>query len=75
VRREQGTDNGRHPGGAPGGQSGGLIQGGQSRALLTAADGLSNPTAVEVQDQTVYVCDGAVAGGTDPNLLTARIDE
>jgi hypothetical protein len=51
-----------------------LIQDGQAHPLLTAADGLSNPTSVEVHGDTVYVGSGAVAGGGDPNLLIAHID-
>jgi hypothetical protein len=51
-----------------------LIQDGQVHPLLTAADGLSNPTSVAVQRGTVYVGSGAVAGGGDPNLLIAHID-
>jgi len=51
-----------------------LIQDGQAHAVLTGADGLSNPTSVAVQRDTVYVGDGAVAGGGDPNLLIAHID-
>jgi hypothetical protein len=51
-----------------------LIQDGQAHPVLTAADGLSNPTCVEVRRGTVYVGSGAVAGGRDPNLLIARID-
>jgi sugar lactone lactonase YvrE len=51
-----------------------LIQDGRARAVLTGADGLSNPTSVAVQRGTVYVGDGAIAGGGDPNLLIARID-
>lgn len=47
---------------------------GTIRPLLTAADGLSGTTAVDVRGGTVYVCDGAVITHTDPNLLTAHID-
>ncbi|HEV3359775.1 MAG TPA: hypothetical protein VG247_23435 [Pseudonocardiaceae bacterium] len=47
---------------------------GQIRTLLTAADGLSGTTAVEVSGDTLYVCDGAVLTHTDPNLLIAHID-
>jgi sugar lactone lactonase YvrE len=51
-----------------------LIQNGQAHPLLTGADGLSNPTSLAVQRDTLYVGDGAVAGGGDPNLLIAHID-
>ncbi|MFJ9782682.1 hypothetical protein ACIRSS_24090 [Amycolatopsis sp. NPDC101161] len=47
---------------------------GRVRTLLTAADGLSGPTAVKVSNGTVYVCDGAVLSHIDPNLLVAHID-
>jgi hypothetical protein len=47
---------------------------GKVRTLLTAADGLSGTTAVEVWRGTLYVCDGAVITHNDPNLLTAHID-
>jgi hypothetical protein len=51
-----------------------LIHDGQMRALLTAADGLSSPTSVAVQDDTLYVGSAAVVTGKDPNLLVAHID-
>ncbi|MGW4527571.1 hypothetical protein [Amycolatopsis sp. NPDC004378] len=47
---------------------------GRVRTLLTAADGLSGPTAVKVRNGTLYVCDGAVLSHLDPNLLVAHID-
>jgi hypothetical protein len=46
------------------------IDGSQVTTVLTAADGLSNPTAVAVRGRTVYVTDGAYFTGHDPNLLT-----
>jgi hypothetical protein len=51
------------------------IQNGQTRVLLTAADGLSSPTSVEIRDETLYVGDSAVVTGRDPNLLVAHIDD
>lgn len=44
---------------------------GTDTIALTAADGLSNPTAVAVRGDTVYVTSAAYITGTDPNLLTA----
>lgn len=41
--------------------------------LLTAADGLDDPTSVAVRGHTVYVADGAYFAGHDPNLLITRI--
>ncbi|AUG82156.1 hypothetical protein CFP65_7585 [Kitasatospora sp. MMS16-BH015] len=45
---------------------------GSHTIVLTAADGLTNPTSVAVRGGTVYVTDAAY-GGTDPNLLTAHL--
>lgn len=42
--------------------------------VLTAADGLSNPTSVAVRGSTVFVPSAAYLTGTDPNLLGARLD-
>jgi sugar lactone lactonase YvrE len=42
------------------------------RTILSTSDGLANPTAVAVRDDTVYVTDGAYFGGT-PNLLQATL--
>jgi streptogramin lyase len=50
------------------------IQDGHTRVLLTAADGLSSPTALAVHDDTLYVSDAAILTGKDPNLLIAHID-
>ncbi|MEU0052202.1 hypothetical protein [Streptomyces sp. NPDC006309] len=41
--------------------------------VLTAQDGLSNPTAVAVRGRTVYVPSGAYVTRRDPNLLLARL--
>jgi sugar lactone lactonase YvrE len=45
---------------------------GRVTTVLTAADGLSNPTAVAVRGRTVYVTDGAYFTGRDPNVLLAK---
>ncbi len=41
--------------------------------VLTAADGLSGPSAVAVRDRAVYVTSPAYFTGVDPNLLLARL--
>ncbi|MER5641476.1 hypothetical protein ABT095_31600 [Kitasatospora sp. NPDC002227] len=46
---------------------------GTHTVVLTAADGLQNPTSVAVRGSTVYVTSAAY-GGTDPALITARLD-
>ncbi|PZF93081.1 hypothetical protein C1I93_18470 [Micromonospora endophytica] len=46
---------------------------GRSTTLLTAADGLQNPTAVAVRGGTVYVTSAAYLTGTDPNLIVAAL--
>ena len=48
-----------------------ITPGGASRAVLTAADGLSGPSSVAVSGRTVYVTSAAYATGVDPNLLMA----
>lgn len=47
--------------------------GGTPRTLLTEKDGLSNPTAVAVRGDTIYVTSAAYVTQRDPNLLTARL--
>lgn len=42
------------------------------RTILSTSDGLANPTAVAVRDDTLYVTDGAYFGGS-PNLLQATL--
>jgi len=39
--------------------------------VLTAADGLSNPTSIALRGNRVYVPSAALFTGADPNLLTA----
>ncbi|MBQ0989616.1 hypothetical protein KBX08_05870 [Micromonospora sp. H61] len=46
---------------------------GRSRTLMTAADGLQNPTSVAVRGRTVYVLSAAYATGVDPNLVLATL--
>ncbi|WUH92924.1 hypothetical protein OG900_24305 [Streptomyces sp. NBC_00433] len=46
---------------------------GSHTTVLSAADGLQNPTAVAVRGSTVYVPSAAYTTKQDPNLLTARI--
>lgn len=41
--------------------------------VLTAADGLSNPTSVAIRGNTVYIASGAYFTRTDPNLLAATL--
>ncbi|MFC4070190.1 hypothetical protein [Actinoplanes subglobosus] len=41
--------------------------------VLTAADGLSNPTAVLVRGDRIYVTSAAYTTQRDPNLLVARL--
>jgi hypothetical protein len=41
--------------------------------VLTAADGLQNPTSIAVRRDTVYVNDAAYLTGSDPNLLIAHL--
>ncbi|MET8767219.1 hypothetical protein [Streptomyces sp. NPDC004658] len=51
-----------------------LVRGdGSHSVVLTAADGLSNPTAVAVRGDRVYVTNAAYFTGADPNLLGARL--
>lgn len=46
---------------------------GRSRTLLTAADGLQNPTSVAVRGRTAYVLSAAYTTGVDPNLTLATL--
>ena len=41
--------------------------------VLTAQDGLSNPSSVAVRGTTVYVTNAVFLTLRDPNLLTARL--
>ncbi|MFI9643006.1 hypothetical protein ACIG87_23630 [Micromonospora sp. NPDC051925] len=46
---------------------------GHTRTLLTAADGLQNPTSVAVAGHTVLVASAAYTTSTDPNLIVATL--
>ncbi|WP_369188069.1 hypothetical protein [Streptomyces sp. R08] len=46
---------------------------GRHTTVLTAADGLRNPTAIEVRGDTFYVLDAAYVTAEDPNLLVAGL--
>lgn len=46
---------------------------GTHRIVLTAANGLSNPTSVAVRGTTIYVPSAAYFTQKDPNLLLARL--
>jgi hypothetical protein len=47
---------------------------GTHSVVLTAADGLRNPTSIAVRGTTVYVLSAAYLTAEDPNLLLARLD-
>ncbi|MFF2045450.1 hypothetical protein ACFVVX_34035 [Kitasatospora sp. NPDC058170] len=47
---------------------------GSRHTVLTAADGLSNPTSVGICGDTVYVPSAAFFTLTDPNLLAAKLE-
>ncbi|MGW3635333.1 SMP-30/gluconolactonase/LRE family protein [Streptomyces sp. NPDC005122] len=46
---------------------------GSSSTVLTAADGLQNPTSVALRHGTLYVLSAAYTTATDPNLLLAPV--
>lgn len=46
---------------------------GTHQTVLTAADGLSNPTSVAVRGSTAYVASGAYFTRVDPNVLLVRL--
>lgn len=51
-----------------------LVQDDGSHSLvLTAADGLQNPTAIALRGRTVYVLSAAYLTAKDPNLILARL--
>ncbi|OXM61169.1 SMP-30/gluconolactonase/LRE family protein [Amycolatopsis vastitatis] len=47
---------------------------GSHSIVLTAADGLQNPTSVAVRGSTVYVFSAAYLTAKDPNLIVAHLD-
>ncbi|AUY54003.1 hypothetical protein [Streptomyces sp. CB01881] len=51
-----------------------IAEDGTRHTVLTQQDGLSNPTAVAVRGDTVYVPSAAFFTRTDPNLLLATLD-
>ena len=50
-----------------------LITDGVAETVLTAADGLSNPTSVLVDGRTIWVPSAAYLTQSNPNLLTAKL--
>ena len=48
--------------------------GGSQQTVLTAADGLSNPSAIAVRGGTVYVLSAAYLTQTDPNIMLATLN-
>ncbi|MFF2964039.1 hypothetical protein ACFVT1_35265 [Streptomyces sp. NPDC057963] len=48
--------------------------GGSHSIVLTAADGLQNPTSLAVRGGTVYIAGGAYFTNSDPNVLAAHIE-
>jgi sugar lactone lactonase YvrE len=46
---------------------------GKATTLLTASDGLQNPTSVAVRGRTLHVLSAAYTTATDPNLLLATL--
>jgi hypothetical protein len=46
---------------------------GVETTVLTAADGLQNPTSIVLRGGVAYVFDAAYVTHTDPNLLRARL--
>ena len=48
---------------------------GTAHVVLTAADGLSTPSAVAVRGRTVYVTSAAYFTGVDPSLLAAHLGQ
>ncbi|MEU8663103.1 SMP-30/gluconolactonase/LRE family protein [Actinoplanes philippinensis] len=51
----------------------GIDRAGRATTLLTAADGLQNPTSVAVRGSHAYVTSAAYLTGTDPNLIVASL--
>jgi hypothetical protein len=48
--------------------------GSRPQVVLTAVDGLSNPTHVQLRGDTIYVSNGAFSTRVDPNLLVGHLD-
>ena len=51
----------------------GIDRAGRSTTLLTAADGLQNPTSIAVRGKTAYVASAAYLTAQDPNLITVPL--
>ncbi|HWG27160.1 hypothetical protein [Actinospica sp.] len=49
------------------------VQTGTHAIVLTATDGLSNPTSVAIRGNTVYIASGAYLTRTNPNLLVGTL--
>jgi sugar lactone lactonase YvrE len=47
---------------------------GSQQTVLTAADGLSNPSSLAVRGGTVYVLSAAYLTQTDPNIMLANLN-
>jgi sugar lactone lactonase YvrE len=47
---------------------------GRERTVITAADGLSNPSSIAVRADTVYVLNAAYLTQNDPNVMLANLD-
>ncbi|GAA2571416.1 hypothetical protein GCM10010435_52140 [Winogradskya consettensis] len=52
-----------------------LVDHGHAQVLLTAADGLSNPTSVAVRGRTILVPSAAYVTQQDPNLVIGTLHE
>ncbi|MFD3804436.1 hypothetical protein ACFWTC_12570 [Streptomyces sp. NPDC058619] len=48
---------------------------GTHTTVLTAADGLQNPTSIALRGDTAYVLSAAYVTAEDPNLLLAHLNE
>jgi hypothetical protein len=48
--------------------------GGSQQTVLTAADGLSNPSAIAIRGGAVYVLSAAYLTQDDPNIMLATLD-
>src|SRR6185312_13669374 len=50
-----------------------VARGSRHVVLLSAADGLSNPTSVAIRGSSLYVTDGAYLTKKNPNLLRLQL--
>ncbi|KAA2261826.1 hypothetical protein F0L68_15520 [Solihabitans fulvus] len=50
-----------------------IDEAGSAKTVLTAQDGLSNPTSIALRGDTLYVANAAYFTAKDPNLLTAHL--